>query len=44
MDIVEEEGQTYYYIHWIDVATEDGREAGDAIKGTMEKWIRRIWE
>ena len=44
MDIAEEDGQTYYYIHWIDVASQDGREAGDAIKGTMEKWIRRIWE
>lgn len=43
MDIAEEKGKTYYYIHWIDVATEDVREAGDSIKGTMEKWIRRIW-
>ena len=44
MDITEEEGQTNYYIHWIDVATEDPKEAGDAIKGTLEKWTRRIWE
>jgi len=44
MDIVEEDGQNYYYIHWIDVATEDPKEAGETIKGTMEKWIRRIWE
>lgn len=45
MDIAEDEqGQTYYYIHWIDVQTEDPKEAGDAIKGTLEKWIGRIWE
>ena len=44
MDIAEEDGQTYYYIHWIDVATQDNQEAGDAIKGTLEKWVRRIWE
>lgn len=44
MDIAEAGGKTYYYIHWIDVATEDIAEASDGIKGTMEKWIRRIWE
>jgi len=44
MDITEEGGQTYYYVHWISVSDEDGQKAGDAIKGTMEKWIRRIWE
>lgn len=43
MDIAEEKGKTYYYIHWIDVSTQDMKEAGDSIKGTMEKWIRRIW-
>lgn len=42
MEIAEENDQTYYYIHWIDV-TADGEEAGDMIKGNMEKWIRRIW-
>ena len=21
-----------------------GKEAGDAIKGTLEKWLRRVWE
>ena len=43
MDIAEQDGKTYYYIHWIDVSTEDMKEAGDSIKGTMEIWIRRIW-
>ena len=44
MDVTEENGQTYYYIHWIDVTAPSGREAGDAIKGTLEKWIGRIFK
>lgn len=44
LDISEEEGQTYYYIHWIDVTMPGGEEAGDAIKGTLEKWVGRIWQ
>jgi multicomponent Na+:H+ antiporter subunit E len=44
MDIVEENGKNYYYIHWIDVSTKDSVEAGEAIKGTLEKSIRRIFE
>ena len=43
MEITEEDGQTYNYVHWIDV-TADGEEAGNIIKGTMEKWLRRIWK
>ena len=44
MDIAVEEGQTYYYIHWIDVTKPSGQEAGDAIKGRLEKGLRRVWE
>ena len=44
MDIAEENGQAYYYIHWIDVTKPSGREAGDAIKGRLEKGLRRVWE
>ena len=45
LDVAEdEEGKNYYYIHWIDVAETDRDKAGDAIKGTMEKWIGRIWK
>lgn len=43
MDTVEEKGKLYYYIHWIDVAETEAVKAGDAIKGTLEKWIGRIW-
>lgn len=44
MDIAEEEGQTYYYVHWIDVAATEPKEAGDAIKGTLEKGVGRIFK
>ena len=44
LDIAESEGHTYYYIHWIDVASKNISEAGEQISQTMEKWIRRIWE
>ena len=43
MEITEEGEQAYYYVHWIDVKA-DGEEAGNAIKGTLEKWIRRFWQ
>lgn len=44
MEITEEDDQTYYYIHWINVAAESGKEAGDAIKGTLEKGVGRVFE
>ena len=44
MDITEEDGQTYYYVHWIDVKDTDGVKAGEAIKGAFEKWVRRVWK
>jgi len=44
MDIAEEEGQTYYYVHWIDVTAPSGKEAGDAIKATLEKGVGRIFK
>ena len=44
MDIDERDGQCWYYIHWIDVQETDRVQAGEAIKGRMEKWLRRIWQ
>lgn len=65
MDIAEENatGDTYFYVHCIDVSEYEQKElvyddytgkekpltystsdkASEAIKGRMEKWIRRIW-
>lgn len=44
MEITEEDGQTYYYIHWIDAVLPGGKEAGDVIKGRLENGLRRVWE
>ena len=44
MDIDESGGQTWYYIHWIDVQETERTAAGEMIKGRMEKWVRRIWK
>ncbi len=45
LDITEEEdGQRYFYIHWIDVKSADPLEAGEAIKGKLERGLRRVWE
>ena len=44
LDIAEQGDQTWYYIHWIDVTTEDPEEAGEAIKGRLERGLRRVWE
>ncbi len=45
LDIAEDsDGQTWYYIHWIDVKSSDPAEAGEAIKGTLEKGIGRFWK
>ena len=44
MEITEEEGQTYYYVHWIDAKLPGGKEAGEAIKGRLERGLRRVWE
>ncbi|MCL1905824.1 MAG: Na+/H+ antiporter subunit E [Clostridiales bacterium] len=43
MDIAEQEGKNYYYIHWIDVSETEREKAGDSIKGALESGIRRIW-
>lgn len=44
MNIVEEKGNTYMYIHWIDVKTEEEQEAANIIKGAFEPWVRRIFK
>ena len=45
LDIAEDdEGQNYYYIHWIDVASTEAEKAGELIKGRLERGVRRVWE
>lgn len=44
MDIAEENGKNYLYVHWINVSTTRGKEAGEIIKGSLEKSIRGIFK
>ncbi len=44
MEVTEEDGQNYLYVHWIDVKETDPEKAGEAIKGTLEKGLRRVWQ
>ena len=44
MDVVEQDGENYLYVHCIDVGKMNMEKSGDEVKGAMEKWIRRIWE
>lgn len=43
LDVVEENGKNYYYVHWIKVDEEEPEKAGKAIKGSLENTLRRIW-
>ena len=40
----DENGQNYLYVHWIDVKETDPEKAGEAIKGTMEKALKEVWQ
>ena len=44
MQVAEEDGQNYLYVHWIDVKETDPEKAGEAIKGSLERGVRRFWE
>ena len=44
MDIYEENNKNYLYIHWLEASTEEEKKAAKEIKGTFEKYVRRIFE
>lgn len=44
MDVTEEDGKNYIYIHWIDVQSKDPAEAGNMIKGSLESGVGRIFK
>ena len=44
LDAVEEGEQCYFYVHWLDVTAESGAPAGDAIKGTLEKGVKKVFD
>ena len=38
------DGQNWLYVHWINVEQTDPEKAGEAIKGTLERCLRRVWQ
>lgn len=38
------DGQNWLYVHWINVEQTDPEKAGEAIKGTLERGLRRVWQ
>ena len=44
MEVTEEDERNYLYVHWIDVKETDPEKAGEAIKGNLEKGLRRVWQ
>lgn len=44
LDVAEQDDKTWYYIHWINAETVEPEEAGESIKGKLERGVRRIWE
>ena len=44
MEVAEQDDQNYLYVHWIDVKETDPEKAGEAIKGNLERGLRRFWE
>ncbi len=43
LDVKKKLGETYLYVHWIDVETLNREKAGEKIKGDIEEWLKRIF-
>lgn len=43
-DVSWEDGQYYMYVQWLIMESEDPEEAGEIIKGRMERWIGGIYK
>ena len=45
MEVAEDgDGQDWLYVHWIDVKETEPAAAGEAIKGTLEKGLKGVWQ
>lgn len=43
IDIDKKLDKTHVYVHWIDARTMNLKEAGDEIKGGVERWLKKIF-
>lgn len=43
LDVRKKLGETYLYVHWIDLKTLNREKAGEKIKGDIEEWLKRVF-
>ncbi len=43
LDVNKKLGETYLYVHWIDVETLNREKAGEKIKGDIEEWLKKAF-
>ncbi|ASJ05896.1 Na+/H+ antiporter subunit E [Thermococcus pacificus] len=43
LDVNKKLGETYLYVHWIDVETLNREKAGEKIKGDIEEWLKKVF-
>ncbi|NJE25542.1 cation:proton antiporter [Thermococcus sp. MV5] len=43
VDVNKKLGETYLYVHWINVETLNREKAGEKIKGDIEGWLKKIF-
>ncbi|ACJ16823.1 multisubunit sodium/hydrogen antiporter, MnhE subunit [Thermococcus onnurineus NA1] len=43
LDVSKKLGETYLYVHWIDLETLNREKAGEKIKGDIEEWLKKVF-
>ncbi|NJE05219.1 cation:proton antiporter [Thermococcus sp. M36] len=43
LDVNKKLGETYLYVHWIEVETLNREKAGEKIKGDIEEWLKKVF-
>ncbi|NJE09444.1 monovalent cation/H+ antiporter subunit E [Thermococcus sp. MAR1] len=43
LDVNKKLGETYLYVHWIDLETLNREKAGEKIKGDIEEWLKKVF-
>ncbi len=43
LDVKKKLGETYLYVHWIDLETLNREKAGEKIKGDIEEWLKKVF-
>ncbi len=43
LDVKKKLGETYLYVHWINLETLNRERAGEKIKGDIEEWLKKVF-